>query len=397
MNIAILVNSMSISGGNNVLLEHAGNLMDRGHSVVMLLDGEVDPGKAAWHRNAARLRWMALDAAQGLFFDVAIASFWRTCYDMPRIDARHYAYFNQSVESRFYPEDDAYQRSFSELAYVLGFDIVTEARWIQEYIRERYGIRAYLVPNGVRKDVFTEEGFAQAPREPGKLRLLVEGPLDVGFKNVRRTIELCREGGADEVWLLTSSLASSVQGVDRVFSRIPIHETPPVYRSCDAIIKLSYIEGMFGPPLEMFHCGGTAVVYDVTGHEEYIRHGENSLVAKKGDEAAVISFIKDLKADSGLLARLKSNAVRTAKLWIDWSDSTDLLEAALREINGKPEGNATTVRTRASLVASLASSASADVEASFEAAFMKLPLRRFLGLAKRYIAGKIRRKTGRFA
>jgi hypothetical protein len=42
-------------------------------------------------------------------------------------------------------------------------------------------------------------------------------------------------------------------------------DTPLVYRSCDILGKLSYVEGMFGPPLEMFHCGWTAIVYNVTG------------------------------------------------------------------------------------------------------------------------------------
>lgn len=41
---------------------------------------------------------------------------------------------------------------------------------------------------------------------------------------------------------------------------------------------------MFGPPLEMFHCGGTSIVYDVTGHDEYIVHDKNGLVAKTDDD-----------------------------------------------------------------------------------------------------------------
>ena len=85
---------------------------------------------------------------------------------------------------------------------------------------------------------------------------------------------------------MTASAVEAVAGVDRVFSRVPILETPRVYRSCDVLVKLSYIEGMFGPPLEMFHCGGTAIVYRVTGHEQYIRHDDNSLVVTPDDEGS---------------------------------------------------------------------------------------------------------------
>ena len=65
---------------------------------------------------------------------------------------------------------------------------------------------------------------------------------------------------------------------DRVFERVAVESTPVIYRSCDVLVKLSQVEGMYGPPLEMFHCGGTVVTYDVTGHEEYVEHGVNGLV-----------------------------------------------------------------------------------------------------------------------
>ena len=72
------------------------------------------------------------------------------------------------------------------------------------------------------------------------------------IKNVPKTIEICRESEADEIWLLTSSAVDTYEGVDRVFSRLPIEDTAKVYRSCDVLVKLSLVEGMFGPPLEMF-------------------------------------------------------------------------------------------------------------------------------------------------
>jgi hypothetical protein len=65
---------------------------------------------------------------------------------------------------------------------------------------------------------------------------------------------------------------------------------------------------MFGPPLEMFHCGGTAIVYDVTGHDEYIRHGVNSLVVERDNELQVVDWLKKLKNDIGLLDKLKAGA-----------------------------------------------------------------------------------------
>jgi hypothetical protein len=163
--------------------------------------------------------------------------------------------------------------------------------------------------------------------------------VDVAFKNVPASIRLAGESGAHEVWLLTSSSVQSVAGVDRVFSRIPQAETAAVYRSCDVCLKLSFVEGMFGPPLEQFHCGGTAIVYDVTGHAEYIEHGRNALVAPMGDEAEVLRHLRRLREVPELLDGLKTGAARTAANWPDWAASGRQFGDAIDALMAGPAGN----------------------------------------------------------
>ena len=154
--------------------------------------------------------------------------------------------------------------------------------------------------------------------------------LGVFFKNVERTIELCRQSDAPEIWLMTPTKGvSDYDGVDRVFSAIPVEKTAEVYRSCDVLVKLSTVEGMFGPPLEMFHCGGTAVVYNVTGYDEYIRDGYNALVSQMHDEESVVENINALIHDSQLRARLQEGALRTAQLWPDWPEASRVFEQAV--------------------------------------------------------------------
>jgi hypothetical protein len=210
--------------------------------------------------------------------------------------------------------------------------VITEATWIQEYIYQKYNNFPWLVRNGIRKDIYTMDGEAIAPREQGRFRVLVEGPVDVEYKNVPSSIRLAQESGADEIWLLTSSAVEQYEGVDRVFPQVPIHETPAVYRSCDLLLKLSYVEGMFGPPLEIFHCGGTALVYDVTGHDEYIDHDRNSYVVARDDEEEVVRLLRHLKETPGELERLKQGAAQTAASWPDWEECSDAFEKALLAI-----------------------------------------------------------------
>lgn len=331
MKCAFLLGSARISGGTNVIFEHALRMQRRGIDVSIITEKSVPGGDLEWHPEARALSFLTYAKARSMQFDAAIATWWPTAYLLPMVRAATYGYFVQSIESRFYDRADAQNISFAETTYDLPVFAVTEATWIQQYLKARHGLHAELVRNGIRKDLFAPDGDRYAERQVGRIRVLVEGSLDARFKNVRRTIELCRRSSADEVWLLTPTAVERYEGVDRVFSQVPMVATPKVYRSCDVLVKLSYVEGMFGPPLEMFHCGGTAIVYDVTGHDEYIRHGVNAMVCRTDDEADVIRCINRLREDSGALRRLIAGAARTAADWPDWESASLAFEQAVAD------------------------------------------------------------------
>jgi len=108
------------------------------------------------------------------------------------------------------------------------------------------------------------------------------------------------------------------------------------YAGHDVVLKLSRIEGMFGPPLEGFHCGATCVVTPVTGHDEYVAHGFNGLVTDWDDERGTARLLDLLARDRALLHELRLNAVRTARAWPSWSDQAHVMAAALRAIRREP-------------------------------------------------------------
>lgn len=345
--IAFFLGTPEISGGTYVIFEHAVRLKQKGYPVFIVTREDVDPDQYKWHPEAGMLEWLNIQRASEIYFDIVVATWWQSAILLGQISAATYVYLIQSIESRFFPsdatatpEDHAYRR-LSESTYLIPVPVITEAKWIQEYLFNAYGTDAFLARNGIRKEIYTEAGKTLSPREPGRLRVLVEGPLNVPHKNVEKTIELANRSDADEIWLLTSSEAESVSGADRVFSKIPILETPPIYRSCDVLLKLSSIEGMFGPPLEIFHCGGTAIVYDVTGHDEYIQNLFNGLVLPMGDEAGVIHHLNLLKHDPNLLEHLKSGARTTAADWPDWKVASDQFETILKKLMGRTWPNQT--------------------------------------------------------
>lgn len=331
MKIVFLLGSPDISGGTYVIFQHALKCLDNNNKVTIVTDEEVTPKRLAWHKDAKRLEFKKYKDVKNENFDLAIATWWRTVYELPKINAKNYMYFVQSIESNFVEGNDWVLKRLIDATYTLPIPIITEATWIKEYLEENYGAKVKLVRNGIRKDIYTEIGD-KYPKEDGTFRVLLEGPVDIFYKNIPKTLEIVKKSKADEIWLLTSSDIQKYDGVDKLFSKQPISECAKIYRSCDVLVKLSLVEGMFGPPLEMFHCGGTAITYKVSGWDEYMKDGYNSLVAEMHDEEKILYLINKLYDDRELLKKLKQNALKTAQNWQGWEESSNAFYDAMMSL-----------------------------------------------------------------
>ncbi len=329
--IAFLLGSPDISGGTNVIMEHALGLTRMGHKVTIVTERPIEASRLSWKPEAMSLPLLCHAQVKQHMFDLAFATWWRTCYDLPFVPARRYAYFVQSIESRFFPATDPDSKALAEYTYRMPMPVVTEATWIAKYLGSNYGRNVSLALNGIDKSTFNTDGPTIEPRKPGSLRVLVEGPLGIEFKRTELALDLCRQAGMKDVWLLTSSECTAMPGCSRVLSRVPVTRVGEVYRSCDVLVKLSTVEGMFGPPLEMFHCGGTAITTDVTGHDEYMTHGKNGIIVRRGQESEVVEYLRSMDRDSAFVDSLKTGAIETARSWPDWSASTRQFEQFVRE------------------------------------------------------------------
>lgn len=332
--ICFLVGSMAISGGTYVIVQHAAYLHDQGFEVTLAVQEPFTAHTLAWHDRTSRLRFVPIDAAKGETFDLVIATWWKTALELRHFTSPRYVYFVQSIESHFYPASEVPLKALVDATYRFPVAYVTEATWIRDHLKTNYGHDVALVRNGIRKDVYRTTGPVIAPRDRNRTpRVLVEGHFGVSFKNTALGIRLAREAGAKDIWLLTGTPVKLVPGVSQVFSRVPMNITPEIYRSCDILVKLSTVEGMFGPPLEIFHCGGTAIVFDVTGHDEYIVDGRNACVVRRGDMDGVVTRLRLLLSDRTELERLQAGALQTAEAWVSWDESSsafrDWIETSL--------------------------------------------------------------------
>jgi glycosyltransferase involved in cell wall biosynthesis len=157
----------------------------------------------------------------------------------------------------------------------------------------------------------------------------LEGPIDIPFKGMEDAFLAVQDLDC-EIWCISSAgKPRSGWRCDRFFEKVPMIDMKRIYSSCDIFLKMSRIEGFFGPPLEMMACGGACVVGEVTGYDEYIVHGYNALVVREGDVEGAKNAVRELIQDIALREKLIENGKKTASLW-RWEPSIDELERIYR-------------------------------------------------------------------
>jgi len=318
-------------------------LVDEGHQVTVLFQVFDDSaGKICCRNPGFRYGSVAGAKDAGECFDVIVATWWETVFELPQLHASTYLYFVQSDERRYYPgEQNELERTLVELTYRMpSLGIITEARWLQALLEKEFAATTRYAPNGIDTRLFNPQVVPLVPRGD-RIRILVEGPGAKAFKRVGdafSALNALRSRYRFETWYVSSDgVTLPAWRPDAIYVGVSPWEMPRIYRSCDILVKLSAVEGFFGPPLEMMACGGTCVVSDVSGHEEYVVDGDNALVVPIGDIEAATRAIERLLCDPELRIALSANGIRTATT-LDWRQRTPLFSLAVRELHGLKTG-----------------------------------------------------------
>jgi glycosyltransferase involved in cell wall biosynthesis len=413
--VAFVLNDLQLSGGVGVILQHARGLSTMpGWDVTLVLARAED--EPSWHGydHLPHLHVRSREQALGERYDVAVATWWETTFTLFELQAHRYAYFVQSLEDRFYRPEEA-ERLGARLTLDLPVSFITEARWIADTLA---GLRpdapCYLVRNGIDKEVFAPIERVPPPSEE-PLRVLIEGSPSAWFKHVHDAIDAASAMREQRHVTVVSGERKALGTVaaDRVIGPLSHREMAALYEQSDVVLKLSSVEGMFGPPLEGFHRGATCVVTPVTGHEEYVEHGFNGLLCDWGDLRGAARQLDLLARDRELLHFLRHNALETARAWPSWEQSSQFMAAALLSLAREPppDGAAASARLLADLRGGLEiyhghlreRADFARRALRFERRLLRLrqsrPMRRLLGLRRfrivRLAARPLRPLTGR--
>lgn len=324
--IAYIIPSTGVGGGLAVIIQHANRLIKRGYDVLLIsVDGK---NKIDWMQcNAQVVPLGTQDRYHFENIDILIATYYDTVQFFEKFDAKRKLYFVQSDERRFFEKDQIKDIKRVESTYKSNYEFFTEAIWIQKWLKEEFNKDAYYVPNGLDTDLFKK---TKPLKEKGsKKRVLIEGPIDIWFKGMYDAYYSVKDLDV-ELWIVsTAGKPPTYWRYDKFLNCVPISKMAEVYSSCDFLLKMSRVEGFFGPPLEAMACGCIPVVSNVTGYDEYIKDGENALVINIGDTDGARKGILRLMGDSSLRQKLLENGYNTAQEW-NWERSIDLLEKAIK-------------------------------------------------------------------
>ncbi|HEY4095243.1 MAG TPA: glycosyltransferase [Baekduia sp.] len=337
MRVAFLLQDLQLSGGVGVIVEHAVQLR-RHHGIdaqLVLARPQTHPD---WpYRGLDGVPVLSLDEATAIDWDVALATWWATTSALFTLRADRYAYFIQLLEDSTYPTG-APEQLAAAMTTGLPVRFITEARWIAELLEDyQPGNRVLYVRNGIAKDVFRSPATV-APVLPGvPLRIVLEGARGYVHKGVDDALAaVAAMAEPAHVTWVSPHRGEPPAGVDRVLSGLSHAEMAQLFAESHVLLKLSRAEGMYGPPLEAFHLGATVVTTPVTGHDEYVAHGTNGLVVGWDDPHGTARALDLLARDRRLLHELRTGALRTARAWPDWRQSSQGMALALRRVAAEP-------------------------------------------------------------
>ena len=106
MKIGFLLFSPGISGGSYVVYEHSSRLKRKGHQTCIITPKQVTAEDCAWHPSAHELDWLTLAQAEQETFDIVLATWWETFFQLRQLRSKQYVYFVQSIETRFFAPPD---------------------------------------------------------------------------------------------------------------------------------------------------------------------------------------------------------------------------------------------------------------------------------------------------
>ena len=342
--VAICVEDFNPSGGVNFITHYAIQLaQSMKHDVTIVARNMTGNANLDVFSNG-KIKVLSLDQIQKSprDFDLSVGTWWGTFDFAFSLDAKKYAWFVQSLESRFY-ESDQIQALKAAAAIRIDVPAITVSPWIAEYLKfDGRNSQIYETTNGVDKSIFFLPKDVALHVNNAKLRIVIEGST-AWFKGLKNTIQGISNitFQADVFWFsisndFPSELVDQIEANSflnlKMFGSTTQEEFADVLRNSDLLIKSSKVEGLPGPHIEAFHCGCTGIFTQVTGIEQFASHLVNCIICGFDDPGAITKWLAILNGDRNLLRSLKQAAIETSNIWPSINESAAVFVKAVKDI-----------------------------------------------------------------
>ncbi|WP_169978047.1 glycosyltransferase family 4 protein [Tautonia rosea] len=326
--IGIALPLLGISGGINIVLNWGVILAKAGYGIDLILPPTETEGTIPFlsEQDRRHFRIVSLPEARRQHYHTVMATWWACIPWMADLDADHYAWFMQAVEGQFAEPNSDAQQKFDEIVSSQ-MNVITTAHWLRRHIERHYSVepkQTFCVLSGLDKTLWRPMARVPLGRGRRPVRFLVEGPTVDPRKNVAQTVRLLETLKVPYRWVGAivdhAIVGPHCQGVE---VQVPYHRMPAIYGASDVLVKASNAEGMFGPPLEMFATGGTAICWDVQGAEEYMADRYNCRLTPMNSWSRMAEAIVGMAENPEQVRTLQENALATAEAWPTWDDQAD--------------------------------------------------------------------------
>ncbi len=315
MRIAYVLESLELSGGVKVIVEHAQGLASRGHDVSIV----TRDARHAWLPvGVPVLEVPVFDAATLPESDVHIATWFPTVAPTVRAGrAARVFHFCQGYEAphphtlhRLDEIDEAYRQGVPKLLVSAHLEAVLAPRYPGPY---------YVLPQAIPAVLFAPPDPERTePRRPATIGVV--GPFEAPLKGVTialQAVRRLREAGRDVLLHRASALPQGdaereVVLPDAYGCALPSGLMPRWYHACDVLIHPSFdAEGFPLPPLEAMAAGVPVVLTDIPSFRP-LADGVVSRVAP-GDVAGMAREAARLLDDPGLWAERRTKGIEAAR------------------------------------------------------------------------------------
>jgi glycosyltransferase involved in cell wall biosynthesis len=335
--VCYVIYDMFPSGGNKMAFEHLNRLAEyQGFECFYTCCEEKLNEAKEWLVVSPKVKKIPFTKKALEEMDYVTLTYFETYYKVQPLKLTHPkgCYFVQCAENLFF-SDEVNKNRVRATYFDQNYQIITEAKWIQEHFRTKYNKFAFYTPNHIEipQSILDEvPKWRELKAQRKKPIVLIEGNAVGYHKGIHDSYFINKRLGDEfEFWLLTNAKENDcdkrlLEQFDKTFHATTWEEALKIITQADILFKPSRVEGLSGPIMEAQQLEVPVIAYDMDSTYEQIIDGYSGLIVPMGQAFRAGDALLRLKKDKDLRFKIIENAKRESqRKYNNWRESIDTL------------------------------------------------------------------------